>query len=96
MAIDKVFEPREVGNIMRKLEALRSDTKGLTPRVEAWARETEEILRSRSPTSLMVTREAIYRATEKTLKEAMEMEMRIAQAYCVRGCMVVGDLLIPL
>ncbi|KAG8804624.1 hypothetical protein FRC17_005933, partial [Serendipita sp. 399] len=48
--------------------------------VETWAKETATLLRERSPTSVCITREAIYQAREMSLKAAFEMEMGLAQA----------------
>lgn len=53
-----------------------------SPIVEAWAKETVKAIQDRSPTSVFVTREALFLAREKNLKSAFETEMRLAQAYC--------------
>ena len=87
-AIDYAFSPRNPIDIMEKLQALTSGgvkPAWLNPTVEAWAKETVDALLARSPTSVVVTREALFLAREKTLKGAFETEMRLAQAYCVRG-----------
>ena len=51
--------------------------------VEAWAKKTMDTIQERSPTAVCVTREAIYKAKEKTLQGAFETEMGLAKAFCV-------------
>lgn len=84
-AIDSVFAPKEVSKIMDNLSAITSGSSAnvVNSRVQTWAKETEAAIRERSPTSICVTREAIRLAREKDYKSSWEMEMRLAQAYCV-------------
>ena len=42
-----------------------------------------DTIQERSPTAVCVTREAIYKAKEKTLQGAFETEMGLAKAFCV-------------
>jgi 3-hydroxyisobutyryl-CoA hydrolase len=79
-AMDDAFAQKEVSEIMGRLEILKV---GTNARVQAWAAETEKTIRERSPMSVCVTREAIRLAREMDYKTAWEMEMRLAQAYCV-------------
>jgi hypothetical protein len=52
--------------------------------VETWAKQTLDALRDRSPTSVWVTHKALTMARDMRLQEVFEMEMGLAQAYCVR------------
>jgi hypothetical protein len=85
-AIDHAFAPKEVSEIMDRLNVFAmggGDKLGTNARVQAWATETEKAMREGSPTSVCVTREAIRLAREMDYKSAWEMEMRLANAYCV-------------
>jgi hypothetical protein len=83
-AIDHAFSPRNPVTILERLENItRDDGKAVSAAVLAWARDTTKAIRARSPTSVWVTREAIFQAREKMLKDAFETEMRLAEAYCV-------------
>lgn len=79
LAIDQVFSAEDPLKMMERLEEL----KGPNARVESWAIQTKEALRERSPTSVWVTQAALIKARDMILRDAFEMEMRLAQAYCV-------------
>lgn len=81
-AIDRVFSSENPLEIMKKLEEpIQSNGNA---QVETWAKQTAATLRERSPTSVWVTQKALREARDMLLHEAFEMEMRLAQAYCVR------------
>lgn len=81
-AIDRHFAHDSVAAILGSLEA--EDR----PECRAWAGETLRILRSRSPTMLVVTLEALRRARSLTLAEGLRMELNL-----VHGCFEHGDFL---
>jgi 3-hydroxyisobutyryl-CoA hydrolase len=51
--------------------------------VRVWAKNTLAMLEMRSPTSLKVALQAIRKGRDLTLLGALDMEMKIATAYCV-------------
>lgn len=51
--------------------------------IRAWAEETLSVMNMRSPTSLKVALEAIRKGKQLSLLEALNMELKIATAYCV-------------
>lgn len=64
---------------------LQSILKGSTHEsVRSWAQETLDALSMRSPTSLKVALAAVRRGKNMPLLEALQMEMNIATAFCVR------------
>ncbi|KAG9057282.1 hypothetical protein FS842_007820 [Serendipita sp. 407] len=73
--------PGEKGSVSASYKAASSKP-AVSVAVETWAKETATALRERSPTSICITREAIFQAKEMTLKAAFEMEMGLAQAFC--------------
>jgi len=79
-ALDSAFRHNSVEEILESLEALTSSA---DIRVGGWAKQTLEILHMRSPTSLKVALAAIRRGGDMSLRDALQMEMGIATAYCV-------------
>ncbi|HSN19834.1 MAG TPA: enoyl-CoA hydratase/isomerase family protein [Usitatibacter sp.] len=80
--IDRHFGHRTVAAILGSLE---SEDR---PELRAWAGQTLQVLRSRSPTMLMVTLEALRRARDLSLAECLRMELDL-----VHGCFEQGDFL---
>jgi len=70
-----------VENIIVALRGLEADSDA---EVAAWAKSTLGVLEMRSPTSLRVALMAIRRGRTMTLRSALQMEMAIAAAFCVR------------
>ncbi len=81
-AIDRHFAHESVAAILGSLEA--EDR----PQFRAWAGQTLRLLRSRSPTMLAVTLEALRRGKELALSECLRMELGL-----VHGCFEQGDFL---
>lgn len=79
-ALDYAFRHNNVEKIIEDLEVLTSNE---DLEVVRWASETLTMLLARSPTSLKVALEAIRRGKELSLLQALEMETRIATAFCV-------------
>lgn len=79
-ALDTAFSHNSMEEIFQSLEALESV---LDVRVRSWAKQTLETLHMRSPTSLKVALAALRRGKQMTLSEALQMEIRIASAFCV-------------
>jgi len=79
-ALDYAFRHNTVEQIVEDLEALTSNE---DPEIRRWASETLTMLHARSPTSLKVALDAIRRGKHLTLLQALEMETKIATAYCV-------------
>jgi 3-hydroxyisobutyryl-CoA hydrolase len=80
VALDYAFRHNSVEQIFGDLEAL---TNAEDPSVKQWASRTLAMLQTRSPTSLKVTLEAIRRGQRKTLVQALNMELKVATAFCV-------------
>ncbi|GLB34782.1 putative enoyl-CoA hydratase isomerase family protein [Lyophyllum shimeji] len=78
-ALDYAFRHDEVEKIIQDLEAYAQHT---SPAISRWARQTLEALHLRSPTSLKVALKAIRQGKKMTLLQALDMELRIATAYC--------------
>ncbi|KAF9066315.1 3-hydroxyisobutyryl-CoA hydrolase [Rhodocollybia butyracea] len=78
-ALDFSFRHNKVEEIVEDLNALvyHADTS-----VSKWASRTLESINLRSPTSLKVALRAIRLGKSLSLKEALEMEYRIAAALC--------------
>jgi enoyl-CoA hydratase len=70
-AIDRLFGGGSVPEIVAALEADGS----------AWARETLETIRTKSPTSLAVAFEQLRRGESLSLDEALTLEYRMSQAF---------------
>lgn len=84
-ALDYAFSADSVPTIVERLRAIVEKTGGEGTKDPGgrWAQETLSMLALRSPTSLVVAHEANRRGRRLTLRDAFEMEMRIAKAYCV-------------
>ena len=80
VALDYAFRHNTVEQIIDDLESL---TQTDDPSVKQWASETLAMLQTRSPTSLKVALEAIRRGRKMTLEQALDMELKIATAFCV-------------
>lgn len=80
VALDHAFRHDNVESIFADLERFSAADDAT---VKDWAAKTLEMLRLRSPTSLKVALEAIRRGKQLTLLEALDMELKIATAFCV-------------
>lgn len=80
IALDHAFRHRKVELIIQDLEAF---AQAEDQDVNQWATDTLATLHMRSPTSLKVALEAIRRGKVMSLLQALEMELRIATAFCV-------------
>ncbi|KAG6917931.1 hypothetical protein DXG01_000368 [Tephrocybe rancida] len=78
-ALDFAFRHAEVEKIFEDLEILINHN---SPAVSQWAKQTLEVLHLRSPTSLKVALKAIRKGKQLTLLETLEMELKIAAAFC--------------
>jgi 3-hydroxyisobutyryl-CoA hydrolase len=78
-ALDHAFEPNDAEIIMERVQRLSSEV----DEVGEWAQATLIALKERSPTSLKVTLELIRRGKSMTLGQALQMEYKMATAYCV-------------
>ena len=79
-ALDHAFRHDTVEGIKKDLSSfLDHDDES----VRDWAKNTLAMLEMRSPTSLKVALEAIRKGRDLTLLEALDMELKIATAYCV-------------
>lgn len=80
VALDHAFRHNTVEEIIANLEGFSqsNDTE-----VAKWAGKTLEMLLLRSPTSLKVALRAIRLGAKMTLLEVLEMELKIATAFCV-------------
>lgn len=79
--MDFAFRHNQVEKIVKDLEAFVDHE---DPVISVWAGETLAALHLRSPTSLKVALRAIRQGKQKSLRECLEMELKIATAYCVR------------
>ncbi|KAG8217682.1 3-hydroxyisobutyryl-coenzyme A hydrolase [Butyriboletus roseoflavus] len=79
IALDSAFRHNSVEKILESLATLSSSR---DTRVGGWAKQTLETLHMRSPTSLKVALAAIRRGGNMSLRDALQMEMGIATAYC--------------
>jgi 3-hydroxyisobutyryl-CoA hydrolase len=79
VALDDAFSAGDVNTIVSRLTEM-SETEG---KVAKWAESTLTDLHERSPTSLVVSLELMRRGKSMTLAQALEMEYRMATAYCV-------------
>lgn len=80
VALDSAFRHNSVEKIVESLATLSSSR---DTHVSGWAKQTLETLHMRSPTSLKVALAAIRRGGNMSLRDALQMEMGIATAYCV-------------
>ncbi|THV07797.1 3-hydroxyisobutyryl-coenzyme A hydrolase isoform 1 [Dendrothele bispora CBS 962.96] len=79
IAIDYAFAHNKVEDIYTALAELKSDSDAS---ISEWASKTIDTLDMRSPTSLKVALKAVRTGKSMSLLEALEMEYRIAAAYC--------------
>lgn len=79
-ALDFAFRHDSAEDIISDLESL-TNHKDLD--VQNFARNTKQKLELRSPTSLKVALKAIRQGKTMTLLEALNMELKIAAAFCV-------------
>lgn len=80
-ALDYAFKPNQVQEIIKRLAKFEQEGE---PEVRGWAKDTLAALHLRSPTSLKVALHAIRKGTSMSLLEALQMELSIATAFCVR------------
>jgi len=78
-ALDFAFRHHRVEMIIEDLEKL---AKHESSAISQWAVDTLATLHLRSPTSLKVALKAIREGKNMTLLEALDMEMKIATAFC--------------
>jgi len=78
-ALDDAFKHDRVERIVAELELFTMDS---DPSISQWAVATLEMLHARSPTSLKVALKAIRLGKTQTLAEALDMELKIATAFC--------------
>lgn len=78
-ALDVAFGHDKVEMIFSDLELLSND---VDPAIREWAAQTLQMLKDRSPTSLKVALRAIRLGKTQTLTEALNMELKIATAFC--------------
>ncbi|KAF8077771.1 3-hydroxyisobutyryl-CoA hydrolase [Lyophyllum atratum] len=78
-ALDYAFRHNKVEKIVQDLNKLAEHT---SPAVSQWAIQTLKTLHLRSPTSLKVALKAIRQGEKMTLLQALDMELKIATAYC--------------
>jgi len=77
-ALDEAFKPSTVEAIVERLEKLAT----VSNEVGKWAQFTLKALHERSPTSLKVTLELVRRGKSMSLGQALQMECRMATAFC--------------
>jgi 3-hydroxyisobutyryl-CoA hydrolase len=80
-AIDASFAHNRVDKIFKTLREFESAEQ---ESVRSWAQKTLKTLEERSPTSLKVALHAIRKGKSLSLAEALQMELGVATAYCVR------------
>jgi 3-hydroxyisobutyryl-CoA hydrolase len=80
IALDHAFRHNTVEEIIVELETF---SRSEDAEVASWAGNTLEMLHLRSPTSLKVALKAIRLGANMTLREALDMELGIATAFCV-------------
>ncbi|KAF4614630.1 hypothetical protein D9613_003181 [Agrocybe pediades] len=79
VALDHAFRHNTVEPIINDLEIFAEHEDSS---ISTWASETLKMLEMRSPTSLKVALEAIRRGKKLSLLQALEMELKIATAFC--------------
>ncbi|KAJ7681777.1 3-hydroxyisobutyryl-CoA hydrolase [Mycena rosella] len=79
VAIDRAFGFNRVERIVAELKLLSAEG---DPTIREWASQTLQTLHHRSPTSLKVALRAIRLGKTQTLTEALNMELKIATAFC--------------
>lgn len=78
--LDACFSHNNVESIIKDLE----DVVASAGSQAQWAQETLDAMLARSPTSLRVALHAVRRGKHLELADALQMEMGIATAFCVR------------
>jgi 3-hydroxyisobutyryl-CoA hydrolase len=79
IALDTAFRHSTVEAIFKELENLSGID---NEEVKKWAADTLATLQLRSPTSLKVALEAVRRGSRMSLLQALDMELKIATAFC--------------
>ncbi|PPQ93242.1 hypothetical protein CVT25_015240 [Psilocybe cyanescens] len=79
VALDYAFRHNKVEAIINDLEIFSN---GEDAEIAKWASDTLTMLHQRSPTSLKVALQAIRRGSKLSLLQSLEMELRIATAFC--------------
>ncbi|KDR81742.1 hypothetical protein GALMADRAFT_135147 [Galerina marginata CBS 339.88] len=79
VALDYAFRHNTVEEIVKDLEIFAQSE---DMEVAKWAANTLTMLHLRSPTSLKVALEAIRRGSKLSLLQALDMELKIATAFC--------------
>ena len=82
VALDTAFGHNTVEEIVASLKQISEDTQA-ADEIRKWAQTTLEALDLRSPTSLKVALAAVRKGKQLPLKDALQMEMGIATAFCV-------------
>lgn len=80
-ALDSAFRHNTVEKIFHDLEVFSRTSADAS--VKEWASNTLALLHMRSPTSLKVALKAIRLGKKLTLLETLNMELKIATAFCV-------------
>lgn len=80
-ALDSAFRHNNVETIVKDLEVFSQASADAS--VKQWASDTLAMLHMRSPTSLKVALKAIRRGKKLTLLDTLDMELKIATAFCV-------------
>ncbi|KAH9483961.1 3-hydroxyisobutyryl-CoA hydrolase, mitochondrial [Psilocybe cubensis] len=79
VALDYAFRHNKVESIINDLEIFAASDNA---EVAKWASDTLVMLHQRSPTSLKVALQAIRRGSNLSLLQSLEMELKIATAFC--------------
>lgn len=79
-ALDFAFRHNTVEEIVKDLQSF---TNHKSPSVQEFANSTLRKLETRSPTSLKVALRAIRKGKTMSLLQALNMELKIATAFCV-------------
>lgn len=90
-AMDFAFRHDEVEKIVSDLESFIAHEDAS---VKQWAMNTLAMLHARSPTSLKVALKAIRLGKSMRLLDALNMEMKIATAFCVRSFLIIAYMLL--
>ena len=81
IALDSAFRHNKVELILKDLEVISLTSANSS--VKQWASDTLAALKLRSPTSLKVALKAIRRGKDLELLKTLDMELKIATAFCV-------------
>ncbi|KAM6500435.1 3-hydroxyisobutyryl-CoA hydrolase [Amanita muscaria] len=79
IALDYAFRHNQVEKIVEDLKSFQEHE---DEPVRQWAKNTLAMLELRSPTSLKVALKALQKGRDLSLFDALEMELKIATAYC--------------